>query len=587
MFKSALDLADCADMDCVALPPIALRELTMLRFMDQFSDEPHWDEKVLDQAIAHKWKAEVLTEAAVTDVDITQKMVDWCIEELRYKAKIFQKTGAISVYTGDVVKSDTIVPKTLRDRLKAAAASLEDIPNVHKDWRPGSDRTILDLVHPSFYPLVYGRTRILIEELTTLDDFIDRCGNGRVLPTPPDDEAAAFNSFFNPDISDESFSRRFQWLPCEVDVSGKHARITSYINNLNPQKHKDLYQVIEQIISHAIPMWNMTLTPLGMEEYRYTRLTYDGCKYDPDFTTPPESEGPQMRRDEDEDDYWDRREEWILETRRRWRIDGATQPDAGEFQPPSVPQDMRKKYLDRKTKELRPKYTVNLRRDFLGLQVIVKLANIHLTPDKPEYAGGIWHVDGQPNEHICATALYCYDSVNVTKNLLTFRQQCICPEGIMDEQDEHDLQSEIFGISLGQPAIQEIGSIETKEGRLITFPNIFQHRAQPFSLADPSKPGHCKVLALYLVDPHIRIISTANVPCQRRDWWREKVIRGGPRRLVNLPLELQDLIFEQIDDFPISMEKAKKLRLELMEDHHAYADIHSKAFMSSGFSFED
>jgi hypothetical protein len=30
-----------------------------------------------------------------------------------------------------------------------------------------------------------------------------------------------------------------------------------------------------------------------------------------------------------------------------------------------------------------------------GIQVIVKLANIHLTPEKPEYGGGTWHVEGQ------------------------------------------------------------------------------------------------------------------------------------------------------------------------------------------------
>ena len=30
-----------------------------------------------------------------------------------------------------------------------------------------------------------------------------------------------------------------------------------------------------------------------------------------------------------------------------------------------------------------------------GLQIIVKLANIHLTPEKPEYEGGTWHVEGQ------------------------------------------------------------------------------------------------------------------------------------------------------------------------------------------------
>lgn len=30
-----------------------------------------------------------------------------------------------------------------------------------------------------------------------------------------------------------------------------------------------------------------------------------------------------------------------------------------------------------------------------GLQVIVKLANIELTPEKPNYEGGTWHVEGQ------------------------------------------------------------------------------------------------------------------------------------------------------------------------------------------------
>lgn len=39
----------------------------------------------------------------------------------------------------------------------------------------------------------------------------------------------------------------------------------------------------------------------------------------------------------------------------------------------------------------------DLRDDFKesGLQVIVKLVNIHLTPEKPDYEGGIWNVEGQ------------------------------------------------------------------------------------------------------------------------------------------------------------------------------------------------
>ncbi|PNP56335.1 hypothetical protein FNYG_15370 [Fusarium nygamai] len=49
------------------------------------------------------------------------------------------------------------------------------------------------------------------------------------------------------------------------------------------------------------------------------------------------------------------------------------------------------------------------------------MANIHLAPEKPKYDGGSWHVEGQLNEHICATALFYYDSDNITEPRLSFR----------------------------------------------------------------------------------------------------------------------------------------------------------------------
>jgi len=40
-------------------------------------------------------------------------------------------------------------------------------------------------------------------------------------------------------------------------------------------------------------------------------------------------------------------------------------------------------------------YQVDLEKDFRdrGLQVIVKLASVELTPEKPEYSGGNWHLE--------------------------------------------------------------------------------------------------------------------------------------------------------------------------------------------------
>lgn len=84
-------------------------------------------------------------------------------------------------------------------------------------------------------------------------------------------------------------------------------------------------------------------------------------------------------------------------------------------------------------------------------------------------------------------------------------------------RENHHWLTEVFGGEQGKSSVRYIGEVVTKECRLITFPKIFQHQVSPFELVDRSKPGHRKILALFLVDPHIRIISSANVPCQRRD----------------------------------------------------------------------
>ncbi len=67
--------------------------------------------------------------------------------------------------------------------------------------------------------------------------------------------------------------------------------------------------------------------------------------------------------------------------------------------------------------------TTTLREKFrdTGLQIIVKMASIELTPEKPSFSPGSWHIEGMMNEHIVATALYYLDSHNVTDSHLEFR----------------------------------------------------------------------------------------------------------------------------------------------------------------------
>jgi hypothetical protein len=96
----------------------------------------------------------------------------------------------------------------------------------------------------------------------------------------------------------------------------------------------------------------MTLTPLKELAYRFHRINYDKVVY-----------------------------------KGKGRNEKLVQPDIGFFRPPApttnAPVDLKRDYAHR------------------GLQVIVKLANIHLTPEKPEYEGGSWHVEGQIVSLVC------------------------------------------------------------------------------------------------------------------------------------------------------------------------------------------
>jgi hypothetical protein len=114
-----------------------------------------------------------------------------------------------------------------------------------------------------------------------------------------------------------------------------------------------------------------------------------------------------------------------------------------------------------------------------GLQVIVKIASIELTPDKPDFPVGGWHVEGQLNEHICGTALYYLDSENITSSNLSFRVQT--DSYLSDDsqwqvgQDCYKWMNTNYGTDFGVTngvCLQNYGSVETPEGRLLCFPNV-------------------------------------------------------------------------------------------------------------------
>lgn len=162
-----------------------------------------------------------------------------CIEELRDQAADSQANGYTEVMDANaaVYISDTAVRHDTKTALQLGVTRLEAVPEHQKDWHPGSDGKVLDVVHPSLFPLMYGTSKFLREDKVALETCSAYCALGETVPVQRDGDG-------------DGYSMRHQWLPCDVSVDeAGDATITSYINNLHPDGNKDLYIAIEKVIS--------------------------------------------------------------------------------------------------------------------------------------------------------------------------------------------------------------------------------------------------------------------------------------------------------------------------------------------------
>ncbi|KAG9905034.1 hypothetical protein KCV05_g5609, partial [Aureobasidium melanogenum] len=568
---------------------LALRETNMILAMQKLMEKPEWYRKIFDDTLCNKWMAEVMSQVE----DFSELMWQYCVAELRDKAKTLEETGIVAPIDVDVqvVYSDTVVTENLRQDINRAVASLENVPTKDKDWHPRTRERVLNLVHPSLFPLIYGRSKVLKEGVVGLENCTSYCGQGEVIERP--------------ESTPNFYSKQFQWLPCDVQFEGgDDVKIVSYINNLHPQENPELYRVIEKIIAKAVPLWDQVLSHTGgaLCEHNGTTKSRDYVRpfhprveiNDFSFEWPhgyerpggwtlgrhpqteeekaelkalvdayPEGSYQSDRDNVDKEKGLSRDESWTLDEWWSENMRTLHMPEPKPFTPREVPEepplDLRKEYADS------------------GLQIIVKLANTCLTPDDPEWDGGNWHVEGLLNEHIIATAIYYFSNDNITPSHLRFRHNCSDEASFDMNYDQSDWEhlEKITGFKNESDAlIQSLGSVLCKEGRLLAFPNVLQHNVGSFQLEDHTRDGTRKILALFLVDPHVRILSTSKVPPQRKDWWQSELHkqREHIHKLKTLPTELMEQVFEDVTDFPISTDEAKDVREALMEERGPIAE---------------
>ncbi|MFE5947284.1 DUF4246 domain-containing protein [Streptomyces sp. NPDC056480] len=477
--------------------PRTLRELEMMRCSSHIRAKPEWFEKMNDADVVARWTREAI------DQGLTEAQVRYVLAELAHYAALRDPGTGIEVSAVDGVwHSDSLIDDKLQARLSEAVRVLEEVPEEDKDWHPGSGGQVLDLVHPSLF--------CLVKEVS----------------------GAHERAWRNPtnQYSKYEFSERFQWLPTDVDVDAEgDVAFRSYVNNVHPEAHRELAAVLPDLFARMRPLLENVLTDL--RHPRPVRI-----ETDPWGWYGPAPKRPDKSAFNDDAAYDEAVRAWSKEEDDWWENRRPVVPDAPAFTAPEVPDASAR---------------VDLRGR--GLQVIVKLATIHLTPEKPEYAGGSWHVEGMMNERIVSTGIYYWDSENITESRLSFRAALDDPEY---EQNDDNGMRDVYGLEDEDALNQMLGSASTPAGRCLAFPNVLQHRVGSFRLSDPTRAGHRKILAFFLVDPSEKIVSTSDVPPQQP--WS--------------------------DTSTMTLEQAEDFREQLMRERKFFIDEHNEQLYEREFS---
>lgn len=469
----------------------------MMQCSSHIRAKPGWFDKMNDADIVARWTQEAV------DQGLTEAQVRYVLAELlHYAALRDERTGVEMSAVDGVWQSDTLVDDKLRSRLREAVRVLEQVPEAEQDWHPGSDGQVLDLVHPSLF--------CLVREVSGAPE--------RAWQNPTNRH------------SKYEFSEKFQWLPTDVDISDDgDVAFRSYVNNVHPETHRELACVLPDLFARMRPLLENVLTDL--RHPRPLRI-----KVDPFGWYDSEPEYPNKSSYSDDGAYAEALSAWEEAQDDWWENRRPAIPDAPAFTPPELPDE-------------------SARVDLRGrrLQVIVKLATIHLTPDKPEYPGGSWHVEGMMNERIVSTGIHYWDSENITESRLSFRAALDDPHY---EQNDRNGMREVYGLEDEDALNQMLGSTSTPAGRCLAFPNILQHRVGSFRLTDPTRPGYRKILAFFLVDPSEKIVSTSDVPPQQP--WS--------------------------DTSTMTLEQAENYREQLIQERKFFVDEHNEQLYEREFS---
>jgi hypothetical protein len=524
---------------------------------------------------------------------------------------VVQMSGVDGVWKGENMLESELVDTFLGQL--AAFGEAKEIKDGGKDWHPGSNDQVLNYVHPSLFCLV-------------LDDVPDQTDKEEEKKGKKNkDDRKKKKAKKEKKKEKESREHHYQWLPAEFRIEEykentfnsltqvlPSVTIESPINNLDPEEKSasTMYPTIAKIFAHFIPLFERVMSN-SLKENNTIPIKTDKVDDDKEEGKgnlgSPEGKGnlgspylfhhripPDQIKVYDTKQHLDNFTAGLLD-----HDESGQDEDSYDEQYDLAVDDFNENSTFESVKV--PKFFSNVNTiDHLKewrsckpfslsgktLQVIVKIAEIVLTPEKPSYAGGSWHIEGTMEESICCSGIAYLESTNITESKLSFRRVTNDPPYEQNDDiglahlynlSDEDMMNEFLGsVVTSTPSDKleskldnrkrkldnyvderkvskklkydddDIDSLphspysshsddekelktttdeksshlqqEGKEGLgnlgslLLAFPNIFQHKVEPFELVDKSKNGHRKILVFFIVDPGVKITSTKDIP---------------------------------------------------------------------------
>ena len=180
-----------------------------------------------------------------------------------------------------------------------------------------------------------------------------------------------------------------------------------------------MYNLIEKLVDACIPLWDLTLAPLRHPKFEHQcRIQYKKVVYLPESKdSPAETDktevGPHTKEVVDRNEYvvdsWDSEEESEAENSGEEDENEKDEADVGPLFPTDTTAVVRPEPTGPFSPlPIPPKFSLKEEYGQKGLQIIVKLANIELTPENPKYDGGSWHLEGQMVSIEICVLNYCH-----------------------------------------------------------------------------------------------------------------------------------------------------------------------------------